>query len=270
MTPETGYVLDNRHADAQVRFDALATVHNPSTFRHITSLGIKEGWACWEIGAGTPSVPVWLAERVGPTGRVLATDIDVSRLTSNDPLSSDEPLPYELQQHDITTDPIPTGEFDLIHIRFVLMYAAQRTELIRSVARALRPGGRLLIEDTDFMLQPLACPEDLGPEQQLANELRRSVHTLLARSGIDLRFGRALPRLLRESGLTDVQAEGRLDLVSPAGGTLERESVVQLRDRLVAGGHATDDMIDRHLANLAARGFDLVIPATISAWGTRV
>jgi hypothetical protein len=29
-------------------------------------------------------------------------------------------------------------------------------------------------------------------------------------------------------------------------------------------------MIDRHLANLAARSFDLVIPSTISAWGRRV
>jgi len=264
MNADTGYVLDNQHADAQVRFDALAAVHNLSTFRHIEALGIAKGWECWEVGAGAPSVPTWLSEQVGPTGRVLATDIDLFRL------GSDEPLPYEVQQHDITSDPAPTGKFDLIHIRFVLMHVQQRSEAIRTMVQALRPGGWLLVEDSDFMLQPLICPEDDGPEQQLANALRRSVHALLTRSGADLRFGRALPRLLRESGLGDVQSEGHLQMVSPASGALERESVAQLRDRLVAGGYATKEMIDRHLANLAAHSFDVAIPPTISAWGKRL
>src|SRR5258706_10902697 len=35
------------------------------------------GLALWEVGVGGPSVPRWLAERVTPSGHVLATDIDV-------------------------------------------------------------------------------------------------------------------------------------------------------------------------------------------------
>ena len=80
---EDGYLLDNRQAEAGVRFDALAALFNPSTFRHIEALGIAEGWRCWEAGAGGASVPAWLAERVGPTGHVVATDIDVSWMSED-------------------------------------------------------------------------------------------------------------------------------------------------------------------------------------------
>ena len=77
MTRSDGYLLDNQQVEAGERFDALSAIFDPPTFRHLDRLGIGAGWRCWEVGAGGPSVPRWLAERVGPAGRVLATDIDV-------------------------------------------------------------------------------------------------------------------------------------------------------------------------------------------------
>lgn len=52
VTREDGYPLDNQHAQAGTRFEPLATLFNPSTFRHIEALGITRGWRCWEVGAG--------------------------------------------------------------------------------------------------------------------------------------------------------------------------------------------------------------------------
>jgi hypothetical protein len=72
------YLLDNRRPEAGERFAALAELFDPWTFRHFDDLGLGEGWRCWEVGAGGVSVPRGLAERVGTSGRVLATDIDVS------------------------------------------------------------------------------------------------------------------------------------------------------------------------------------------------
>lgn len=57
------------------------------------------------------------------------------------------------------------------------------------------------------MLQPLLCPDESGPEQQLANRLRSGFRTLMAARGADLSYGRTLSRLLREAGLDDVQAD---------------------------------------------------------------
>ncbi|HUJ77088.1 MAG TPA: SAM-dependent methyltransferase, partial [bacterium] len=75
---ETGYLLDNQAVQAGSRFDALSALFDPGTFRHIAALGIAPGWRCWEVGAGGPSVARWLAQRVGPQGQVLATDLDIS------------------------------------------------------------------------------------------------------------------------------------------------------------------------------------------------
>ena len=65
----------NRRREAGERFAALAELFDPWTFQHLDDLGLEEGCRCWEVGAGGVSVLRSLAERVGPRGRVLATDI---------------------------------------------------------------------------------------------------------------------------------------------------------------------------------------------------
>src|SRR4051812_28724808 len=146
MTDDGGYLLDNRQAEAGTRFDALSTLFNPSTFRHIERLGIAAGWRCWEVGAGGPSVPSWLASRAA---HVLATDIDVSWMTDG--------AGYEIRRHDVAAEPPPDGGFDLVHARLVLVHVRERADALRHMVSALRPGGRLLVEEADPALQPLVC-----------------------------------------------------------------------------------------------------------------
>jgi hypothetical protein len=55
------------------------------------------------------------------------------------------------------------------------------------MAAAPRPGGRLLTEDADTALQPLARLDDSGPAQRRANRLREAVRELLTRPGAELR-----------------------------------------------------------------------------------
>src|SRR4051812_42058494 len=81
-TPDRDYLLDNAREEAGVRFAALSAIFDPPTLRRLDDLGIAPGWRCWEVGAGGPSVPRRLAGRVGGTGRVLATDIDVTWLAA--------------------------------------------------------------------------------------------------------------------------------------------------------------------------------------------
>src|SRR5664280_2610191 len=79
MPPDERYLLGNFAEPAGVRLEAISALFDPSTFRHVKRLGIRPGWRCWEVGAGSPTVPTWLADQVGPRGSVLATDIDLSR-----------------------------------------------------------------------------------------------------------------------------------------------------------------------------------------------
>ena len=82
---DEGYLLANQQIQAGTRFEALATLFDRSTFSHLREIGVGSGWRCWEVGAGGMSVPLWLATQVGPTGLVLATDIDTSWLAGRAP-----------------------------------------------------------------------------------------------------------------------------------------------------------------------------------------
>lgn len=264
MARDEGYLLDNRQSQAGVRFDALAELFDPSTFAHLSRLGVTDGWRCWEAGAGGRTVPAWLAARTGPHGWVLATDIDLSWL---DGPGADD---LQIQRHDLGTEPPPATDLDLVHARLVLTHVPGRDHALASMISALRPGGWLLLEEADPALQPLLCLEDRGPEQQLANRLRRGFRSLMAGREADLAYGRTLPRRLRELGLTDVGADARFPITAAACTVLERATVAQIRDQLVRHGIASAADVDQHLANLdAGRIPDLATSPMISAWGRK-
>ena len=263
MTEDRGYLLDNRRPEAGARFDALAELFDPWTFRHLDALGVAEGWRCWEVGAGGPTVPSWLAARVGPAGYVLATDIDTSWVAAAADGS------YEVRRHDVGADPPPEQGFDLVHARLVLVHVPQRAAALATMLSALRPGGWLLVEEADPMMQPLVCPDESGPAQRLANKIKSGFRTLMSERGVDLAYGRTLPRLMRLAGLVEVGADAYFPLTGSAGNALERATTAQIRDRLVAGHLATDEEIDQHLDHVTAGVLDLATSPLVSAWGRK-
>ncbi|MFC0541144.1 methyltransferase domain-containing protein [Kutzneria chonburiensis] len=257
------YLLDNRRPEAGERFVALAELFDPWTFRHLDDVGLGAGWWCWEVGAGGVSVPNGLAERVGPGGRVLATDIDVSW---TEPAAGGA---LEVRRHDVTTDPPPAEQFDLVHARLVLVHLEDRAAALQVMVDALRPGGWLVIEDADPALQPLACPDERGPAEELANRLRAATRALMVERGADLAYGRTLPRLLRESDLLDVRAEAYFPIGSPACTVLEAATMHHVRDQLLSAGLATPEEIETHLENLAAGDLQLMLAPMVTAWGRK-
>ncbi|MDT7708458.1 MAG: hypothetical protein QOG20_4065 [Pseudonocardiales bacterium] len=255
------YLLANAQDEAGERFRAFAELFDPVTVRHLDALGLGPGSRVWEVGAGGPSVPSWLAGRVGPAGRVLATDIDTRWLRDLDGC--------EVLTHDVTTDPPPEGPFDVVHARLVLVHLPDRDRVLATLVDALRPGGWLLAEEADPALQPLVCPDESGPEEELANRLKTGFRTLMSGRGVDLAYGRTLPRRLRAAGLADVAADAFFPITGPACAVLERATVLQIRDRLLDAGLATPAEIERHLAAVDAGRLDLATSPLVSAWGRR-
>jgi SAM-dependent methyltransferase len=263
VTDHGRYLLDNRQAEAGERLEALARLFNESSFRHLRQCGLAEGWNVWEVGAGGPSIPSWLARRVGPTGRVVATDIETGWLDKV------EDRAYEALRHDVAEDAPPGADFDLVHSRLVLVHVIDRDRAIVNMVKALRPGGWLVLEEADPELQGMACPDELGPEQELANKLKRGFRCLMAERGVDLSFGRTLPRRLRTAGLVDIQSDAYFPVGGPACNELERATVEQIRARLVDAGLATEEEIDRHLANVSSGLLDIATSPMISSWARK-
>jgi SAM-dependent methyltransferase len=260
---EDRYLLDNRAPAAGARFEALSAIFDPSTFSHLEGLGISEGWCCWEVGAGGVSVVEWMARRVGVDGRVLATDIDVSWAEQAAGPN------VEVRRHDVARDASPEGLFDLVHARLVLVHVIDRDIALRSMVQVLRPGGWLLVEDADPALQPLSALDPQGPADELANKLRTGFRALLKERGVDLSYGRKLPRLLRDAGLVDVSADAYFPVAMPVCAELETATIMMVGDDLISHGVTTAEELDRHLANVAAGTVDLAQPPMISAWGRR-
>ena len=232
------------------------------TFRHLGATGVAAGWRCWEVGAGGPTVSGWLAGSVGPTGSVVATDIDLSRF-------GEPPEGVTALVHDVTADPPPGQAFDLIHARLVLVHLPERAAVVTALAGALRPGGWLVVEDADPALQPLACVDEWGPDEVLANRIRAGFRVLLAERGADLAFGRTLPRLLRGVGLVDVTADAWFPVAGRDGAAIEQVTVEQVGGELVTRGLAAEEEIERHLDNLTAGRLDLTTAPLVSARGHR-
>ena len=178
---DDGYLLDNRTTEAGTRLNALSAIFDQWTFDHIDRTGIGPGWRCWEVGAGGPSVTRFLASRVGESGRVLATDIDLSWAAA-----AAGPQ-VELRRHDLSLDPTPDESFNLVHARLVLVHLPDRERALASLVGALRPGGWLVIEDADPALQPLSCLDPMSPGEELANRLRTGFRALMAERGVEPR-----------------------------------------------------------------------------------
>ncbi len=261
------YLLSNDAPEAMDRFTAFTTLFDPATFRHLDGLGLAPGWRCWEVGAGGTSVVDFLAERVGPTGYVLATDINVSWAAA---AGAGAGAPnVEILQHDVADAPPPGGPFDLVHARLVLVHVPERDRALATMADALRPGGVLLVEDADPALQPLSCLEEIGPPRNWPIGSGGASAQLLAERGVDLAYGRTLPRRLRTAGLVQVAADAAFPVSDPACNALETATINLIRDQLLDHGIATEDEIAEHLANVAAGRLDLAQPPMISCWGRR-
>lgn len=257
------YVFDNAAAQTRQRFESLAQLHDATTFRHLEARGVKNGWCCLEVGGGGGSVVTWLSQRVGPTGRVVVTDIDTRHFTHLKQAN------VEVRQHDIVHDVLEESAFDLVYTRLVLQHIPERTQALQRMLTALKPGGWMVIEDYDAETD-LTDPVRYPGEQKIA-ALRVAAQLMTVR-GVDLGFGRRVVGLLKAAGLSEVEAEGSLVMYqahSP-GTRLMRANLGQLRSALVATGSITDAELDQHLATLEQP--DFLRPSWImwTTWGRRV
>ena len=258
----SGYVLDNAAAQAEARFAALPRLYDPGTIRHLSELGVGPGWRCLEVGGGGGTIAAWLSERVGPSGSVLATDLDTRFL---DRLRCAN---LEVRRHDVASEAAPDGPFDLVHLRLVLMHLPERDRVLERLTKVLRPGGFLLAEEFDTLSMP-PDPAINPAESSLKTDV--ALREVMTARGVDLRYGRLLFARLRASGLVDVDAEARVPLWrgGAAGGALLRANFEQLKGPILAAGRVDADQFARDLARLDEADFMRPSSVMWAAWGRR-
>ena len=143
---------------------AIWNLADPITARHVQDTGLGAGWRCLEVGAGGGSIARWLGEQVGVTGSVVATDLDVHRLT-------DLPSNVKARRHDILADDLERGAYDLVHGRAVLQHLSDPEAGLTRMANAVAPGGWLVIEENDLGLFTMSGPPQAARATAVMHDL---------------------------------------------------------------------------------------------------
>jgi SAM-dependent methyltransferase len=191
-------------ADSQDELGRLRLIEqelDPDTIRYLTKIGVGEGWRCLEVGPGGGSITRWLAERVGPSGQVVAADIDPRFLDDLD-LSN-----VEVRRHNIAQAPLETDLYDLVHCRLLLMHMADPNEVLRRMVNTLRPGGWILAEEPDNgVAEAVSLTHPLA--ENFNSCYRAKIESSARAKIMDLRMGRSLPEFMARLDLVDTGNEG--------------------------------------------------------------
>ncbi len=231
--------------------------HDPYTFRYLAALGVGAGWRCADVGAGNGSVVHWLLDRVGSDGSVLAVDVDVARL--HVALAG---TAADIHGADVTTDPLPQNEFDLVHSRLMLCNLRDRAQMVQRLVVSLRPGGWLVLGDLDFTLHRPTTP-DRNWDRVWAAFL-----DALVDAGWDPAYGRRIAAGLEQASLAEVTAETVTRRV-PGGSPPCRLTTRALANALPVLRTVSDDEVRTVQAMLADAGRSFFTPAFTVVSGRR-
>jgi ubiquinone/menaquinone biosynthesis C-methylase UbiE len=108
----------------------------------------KEGTVVADIGAGDGTYSFLAAEKVGPSGRIYATEIDKEKLKNLKAEAVKRQLENVVTVEGTADDTkLPSSCCDTIFLRHVYHHLTRPQEFDRNLVRSLRPGGYLAIID---------------------------------------------------------------------------------------------------------------------------
>lgn len=246
-------------SDKPERLSGIESTWDPGTIAHLEALGVEPGSICLEVGAGGGSIARWLAQRVEPGGRVLATDLDTTHLAG---LAGDV---VDVRQHDLLSDVLPEAAFDVVHARLLLEWLGDSDAFERLTA-AVAPGGWLLVEDFDWAIGGLTD----GSTPEMATSIR-AILDMLDSVGYQRHYGRSLLSRVENAGFEACGTASRSYLLhggSP-GTAFDRFSFLAHRDSLIASGALTEAEFDDAIDQMSDPDCYVATPLMWAAWGRK-
>ena len=139
---------------ASRRIDAIYSTPDVVAQRQWTrsALALRPGEAVLDIGSGPGFLAAEMASEVGPSGRISGIDISETMIAIARERVSKSGLATELdfKLGDATKLPFPDTTFDAVASTQVYEYVTDLFAAFVEVHRVLRPGGRVLVVDTDW------------------------------------------------------------------------------------------------------------------------
>ena len=108
---------------------------------------VRPGQTILDIAGGTGDLTAKFVKKVGPTGRVVLADINASMLNVGRDKLLNMGVGHQVDYVQANAEELPFSEntFDRITIAFGLRNVTDKDKALRSMARVLKPGGRILV-----------------------------------------------------------------------------------------------------------------------------
>jgi ubiquinone/menaquinone biosynthesis C-methylase UbiE len=111
--------------------------------RVIAEAGVKSGDTVLDVGTGTGVLIPFIASAMGGQGRLLA--FDMSHEMARQAAQRARGLPALVVQADAHALPCPDSVFDCVICNATLPHFEDRSQALRDITRALKPGGVLVV-----------------------------------------------------------------------------------------------------------------------------
>jgi len=197
--------VDLAHPDLADLYDELPLWSAPFGLRMLDRVALRPGLTILDVGAGTGFLSVELAQRCGPTARVIAVDPWAGALRR-----LRRKLEYlglanvRVLEQDAAHVELPDASVDLVVSNLGMNNFANAQDVLRMCARAMRPEARLFLTTNlrGHMAELYAVYADVLREARAPGALEALAAHVEQRGSVD-----SVSRVLREAGLEVVGAE---------------------------------------------------------------
>ncbi len=161
--------VDEREKARHVRgvFDSVAARYD--VMNDLMSLGLHRAWKFYtvmvadlqpghrvlDIAGGTGDLASAFADKVGPGGQVVHTDINEAMLRVGRDRLLNRGQVLSTLVCDAETLPFPDQTFDRVSVAFGLRNMTHKDRALSEMARVLKPGGKLLVLEFSKVAKPL-------------------------------------------------------------------------------------------------------------------
>jgi SAM-dependent methyltransferase len=187
--------------EEQRRLSRLNDLLNEAALREIA---LRGGESILDLGCGLAQLTRAMARAAGVAARVVGIERSAEQIAEavRQSRAAGEERLVDLRVGDAAAPPLREeewGTFDVTHARFLLEHLPDPLAAVQVMVRAVRPGGRIVLQDDDHDLLRM------WPEPPGLMALWRAYIRSYDRNGTDPFVGRRLVSLLHLAGATPVR-----------------------------------------------------------------
>lgn len=209
------------------------------TDRLFAQADIPQGASALDFGCGSGEVTFRLSRAVGPEGKVVGIDLNVSALDIARQKAMDaDVVNTRFLNKDLFDFARDGARFDVIACRRVLMYLPDQRAAVRALHGLLRPGGTVILQEHDATLRHATT------SRPLADRAQAWIWDTVTAEGANPGTGFQLHQILDEAGFKDIAILAEAVVETPTQMAPTADIVRVMLPRIEAAGIATAADID--------------------------